>query len=138
MRSVPEPVGAASVRPDETTTRSRGAHVLNYVKAMNHGLQRLRELPLCVCLIREIHERLLTGVRGDRFQPREVRRTQNWIGPSGATLNEASFVPPPTDVVPQALSDWERFVRSDGVRAKGQSKKGRRVQPIRPPSVPTI
>lgn len=88
--------------------------VLNYVKAMNHGLQRLQELPLCVRLIREIHERLLTGVRGDRFQPGELRRTQNWIGPSGATLNEASFVPPPPEVVPQSLSDWERFVALEG------------------------
>lgn len=87
--------------------------VLNYVKAMNYGLERLQELPLCVRLIREIHERLLTGVRGERFQPGELRRTQNWIGPSGATLNEASFVPPPPDVVPEALSDWERFVAQD-------------------------
>jgi Fic family protein len=87
--------------------------VLNYVKAMNYGLERLRELPLCVRLIREIHERLLTGVRGERFQPGELRRTQNWIGPSGATLNEASFVPPPPDVVPEALADWERFVAQD-------------------------
>src|SRR5271156_3352295 len=80
---------------------------------MNYGLERLQELPLCVRLIREIHERLLTGVRGERFQPGELRRTQNWIGPSGATLNEASFVPPPPAVVPEALSDWERFVAQD-------------------------
>src|SRR5476651_1423637 len=73
--------------------------VLNYVKAMNYGLSRLQELPLSIRLIREIHERLLTGVRGERFQPGELRRTQNWIGPSGATFNEASFVPPPPDVV---------------------------------------
>lgn len=87
--------------------------VLNYVHAMKYGLQRLNELPLSVRLIREIHERLMRGVRGDRLQPGELRRTQNWIGPAGATLAEASFIPPPPDDVPQALSDWERFIAAD-------------------------
>jgi Fic family protein len=84
--------------------------VINYVNAMNYGLERLATLPVSVRLIREIHARLLEGVRGSRLTPGELRRSQNWIGPGGCTLNEASFVPPPPDVVPEALSDLERFL----------------------------
>jgi Fic family protein len=84
--------------------------VLNYVHAMNHGLQRLKTLPVSVRLIREIHERLLKGVRGAEREPGELRRSQNWIGPTGCTLREAAFIPPPHEVVPEALSHWERFL----------------------------
>lgn len=86
--------------------------VINYVHAMNYGLERLATLPVSVRLIREIHERLLKGVRGHRLIPGELRRSQNWIGPGGCTLNvnEATFVPPPPDAVPQALGDLERFL----------------------------
>jgi len=84
--------------------------VINYVQAMNYGLERLTTLPVSVRLIREIHERLLKGVRGHKLTPGELRRSQNWIGPGGCTLNEATFVPPPPDAVPQALSDLERFL----------------------------
>ncbi|WP_291748354.1 Fic family protein [Bauldia sp.] len=87
--------------------------VLNYVTAMNFGLDRLRELPLSKRLIREIHERLLEGVRGRNFQPGEIRTTQNWIGPQGSLLNEATFVPPPPDAVMPALDDLERFIHDD-------------------------
>ena len=68
--------------------------VINYVNAMNYGLARLADLPVSVRLIREIHERLLQGVRGSRLEPGELRRSQNWIGPGGCTLSEATFVPP--------------------------------------------
>jgi len=84
--------------------------VINYVHAMNYGLERLATLPVSVRLIREIHERLLKGVRGHKLTPGELRRSQNWIGPGGCTLNEATFVPPPPDAVPQALNDLERFL----------------------------
>jgi Fic family protein len=84
--------------------------VINYVQAMNYGLERLAVLPVSVRLIREIHERLLKGVRGHKLTPGELRRSQNWIGPGGCTLNEATFVPPPPDAVPQALGDLERFL----------------------------
>jgi Fic family protein len=83
--------------------------VVNYVRAMNYGLSRLNDLPLSVRLIREIHEQLLVGVRGSRLTPGELRRSQNWIGPGGCTLAEATFVPPPPEEVPQALSDLEKF-----------------------------
>lgn len=86
--------------------------VVNYVGAMNHGLARLAELPVSVRLIREIHEKLLTGVRGSHLTPGELRTSQNWIGPAGCTLSEATFVPPPPHDVPQALADLENFLHS--------------------------
>jgi len=86
--------------------------VSNYVAALNYGLERLADLPISVRLIREIHERLLRGVRGAHLQPGELRKSQNWIGPAGATLNEATFVPPPPHEVPQALSDLEHFMHA--------------------------
>ena len=84
--------------------------VLNYVSAMNYGLTRLEKLPVSVRLIREIHERLMAGVRGGKLQPGELRTSQNWIGPAGSTLATASYVPPPHPIVPEALSDLERFL----------------------------
>lgn len=87
--------------------------VINYVAAMNHGLARLSELPVSVRLIREIHERLLQGVRGARLAPGELRRTQNWIGPGGAGIANATFVPPPPGDVPRALGDLETFLHGD-------------------------
>lgn len=86
--------------------------VVNYVTAMNYGLDRLHELPLSVRLIKEIHERLLQGVRGARLTPGELRRSQNWIGPAGSALNEAIFVPPPPHEVPDALGALETFLHS--------------------------
>jgi Fic family protein len=84
--------------------------VVNYVRAMNHGIARLNELPVSVRLIREIHTELMQGVRGGRLQPGELRTSQNWIGPAGSTINTATFVPPPHHVVPDALGDLEKFL----------------------------
>src|ERR1700761_7757824 len=69
--------------------------VINYVEAFNHGLARLKELPLSLRLIREIHEKLMAGVRGHNMTPGEFRTSQNWIGPAGCNLSQALFVPPP-------------------------------------------
>ncbi len=87
--------------------------VVNYVRAMNHGLARLKDLPVSVRLIREIHGELLAGVRGSHLTRGELRRSQNWIGPAGCTLNEAIFVPPPPQNVPEALGALERFLHED-------------------------
>ena len=87
--------------------------VVNYVGAMNYGLARLHELPISVRLIREIHSQLLRGVRGRHLDPGEIRKTQNWIGPQGCTLNEATFVPPPPHEIENHLSDLEKFIHSD-------------------------
>ena len=86
--------------------------VINYIVAMNYGLERLAELPVSMRLIREIHARLLQGVRGSRLTPGELRRSQNWIGPSGGAIADATFVPPPPNEVPQALGDLETFLHA--------------------------
>lgn len=80
---------------------------------MNYGLQRLADLPISARLIREIHAKLLEGVRGRHLEPGQIRRTQNWIGAQGCTLNEAIFVPPPPREVEDHLSQLERFIHSD-------------------------
>ena len=74
--------------------------VVNYVGAMNYGLKRLEELPLSLRLIREIHSKLMAGVRGQNQTPGEFRKSQNWIGPAGANLASATFVPPPVPEMP--------------------------------------
>jgi Fic family protein len=86
--------------------------VVNYVGAMNYGLARLAELPVSVRLIREIHAKLMQGVRGGWLTPGELRVRQNWIGPAGCTLETATFVPPPPHEVPAALSDLETFLHA--------------------------
>ncbi|MEO8182467.1 MAG: Fic family protein [Deltaproteobacteria bacterium] len=88
--------------------------VVNYVAAMNHGLRRLQEFPLSLRLIREIHERLMRGVRGQERQPGEFRNTQNWIGGTGSTLATATFVPPPPRVMQEALASLETFLHEPG------------------------
>jgi Fic family protein len=87
--------------------------VVNYVRAMNYGLKRLEELPVSVRLIREIHAELLKGVRGQHLTPGDIRTSQNWIGPVGCSLNEATFVPPPPHEVAKHLGDLEIFLHSD-------------------------
>lgn len=87
--------------------------VVNYVLAMNSGIEQLQALPLSVRLLREIHRELMSGVRGQELAPGELRRTQNWIGAPGSTIETALFVPPPPDELPDLLSDWERFANDD-------------------------
>lgn len=82
----------------------------NYVVALEYGIDRLKSLPLSLRLLREIHARLMEGVRGDRATPGEFRRSQNWIGPAGCTLANASYVPPPPAEMMQALDAWEKFL----------------------------
>lgn len=84
--------------------------VHNYVTALDYGLERLQTLPISLRLIREIHEKLMAGVRGGTLTPGEFRRSQNWIGPAGSTLMTATYVPPPFDEMTQALGDWEKFI----------------------------
>jgi Fic family protein len=101
---------AAEARITDPGAPADVREVVNYVKAMQYGLDRLSQLPLSVRLIREIHGELLKGVRGGGLTPGELRNSQNWIGPAGCTLQEAVFVPPPPHEVPQALAELERFL----------------------------
>jgi cell filamentation protein, protein adenylyltransferase len=87
--------------------------VVNYVAAMNHGLERLKQLPLSLRLIREIHEKLMAGARGGTRNPGEFRNQQNWIGPPGCTLRHAIFVPPPPQEMMTALGQLEGFLHDE-------------------------
>ena len=87
----------------------------NYVTALEYGLERLDTLPLSLRLVREMHERLMRGVRGDVATPGEFRRSQNWIGPPGCTLNDATYVPPPPSELMACLDAWERFLHDDAL-----------------------
>ena len=84
--------------------------VVNYVRAINYGLERLPQLPLSLRLIREIHAELLKDVRGAHRTPGEFRTSQNWIGPENCTLATATFVPPPPHEMHQALDNLEKFL----------------------------
>lgn len=88
--------------------------VVNYVGAMNYGLAQTA-LPLSLRLIREIHSRLMRGVRGERAEPGEFRRSQNWIGSSGGllNLNKATYVPPPPLLLPELMGNLEHFLHDE-------------------------
>jgi len=86
--------------------------VYNYVQALEYGLDRLQTLPVSLRLIREIHGRLMEGVRGEHRTPGEFRRSQNWIGPPGAMLNDAIFVPPPVTEMLEGMDHLEQFLHS--------------------------
>lgn len=84
--------------------------VSNYVVALEKGVTRLDKLPLSLRLVKELHHTLMKGVRGDSAAPGEFRRIQNWIGPPGATVANARFVPPPPNELPACLDAWEKYL----------------------------
>jgi Fic family protein len=89
------------------------AEVINYIKATEFAIKRLKELPLCNRLIRETHEVLMKGVRGQERTPGEFRRSQNWIGGSGSTLKTARYIPPSPEDMIETLSHFEYFMNHD-------------------------
>lgn len=91
--------------------------VLNYIKALEFGVKRLDKLPLSMRLLNELHEVLMQGVRGQHATPGEPRRTQNWIGKPGCTLNTATYVPPPINEMHKCLTNFEKYLHEDGVPA---------------------
>ncbi|MEJ0088631.1 MAG: Fic family protein [Limisphaerales bacterium] len=97
---------AAKTEPPQS---SDVREVANYVVAMRHGLKRLSALPVSKRLVREIHEKLLTGVRGQEQTPGEFRTRQNWVGPKNCRLEDAIYVPPPVGEMEILLDDWEKF-----------------------------
>src|SRR5690349_5538654 len=82
----------------------------NYVVALEHGMSRLKRLPLCVRLTRELHEKLMTGVQRHQAAPGRFRKTQNWIGKPGSTIATGSYIPPPPGEVEPCLAAWEKFL----------------------------
>jgi Fic family protein len=90
--------------------------VLDYVRAMQHGLRRLRDLPISLPLLRELHEVLLSGVRGETHEPGEFRRTQDFIGSRGRrSIEDARFVRPPVPQMHECLDDLEKYLHDSAV-----------------------
>ena len=85
----------------------------NYVVALEYGIARLKTLPLSIRLVCELHEKLMTGVRGGYATPGELRRSQNWIGPPGSALAQATYIPPPHEEMLEHLGAWERFLHDE-------------------------
>ena len=94
----------------------------NYLAAINYSIERLNELPISMRLLKEAHQILLTGVRGEHKAPGEIRKTQNWIG--GSSLKDAFFVPPEPNMLPDLLSDIEKFLHNDNLQVPEIIKAG--------------
>jgi len=98
----------AEAKMQDLEIRNDVDEILNYIKAMNYGLERLKTLSLSLRLIKEIHKILLTGVRGEGREPGEFRKSQNWVG--GTTIQRASFVPAPPQEIMPLLDNLEKFL----------------------------
>jgi Fic family protein len=95
----------------EAAERARTAdtqEVVNYVRALDRGLELLKDLPICLRLANEVHSILLEGVRGEDKSPGQVRIIQNWIRSGGTLIGDARYIPPPPEMVLDLMSDWER------------------------------
>ncbi len=101
--------------PDLPPSESDVREVLNYVRALEYGLERVNTLPVSLRLIRELHAHLMEGVRGGQATPGEFRRSQNWIGRPGCTLSDATFVPPPIPEMLAALGELEKHLHGESV-----------------------
>ena len=87
--------------------------VVNHIHAANGAIEMLQELPLCNRLIRKAHHILMQGLRGQEKNPGDFRTSQNWIGGYGATIKNASYIPPcPQDMI-QAMSDLEKYMNDE-------------------------
>lgn len=84
--------------------------IQNYIVALDYGIERLKDFPLSLRVIKELHEKLMRGVRGDHATPGEFRRSQNWIGAPGCTLNTAKYIPPAPEYLMSCLGDFEAFL----------------------------
>lgn len=87
--------------------------VVAYVRATSYAVERMKTLPLCVRLLKETHEVLLEGTRGQEKNPGQTRISQNWIGPAGCTLGDASYIPPNVEDMDKALTEMEKFVNEE-------------------------
>lgn len=96
--------------------------VQNYIEAINYSVAKLSELPISLRLIKEAHKILLQGVRGEHKTPGEIRISQNWIG--GSSLKDAFFIPPKPDMVPELLSDMEKFLHNENLQVPEIIKAG--------------
>ena len=99
---------ATLVEGEAASPESDRREVLNYVRALQFGMERHQTLPISLRLIKEIHGVLMQGVRGGRAYPGEFRKSQNWIG--GASINSARYVPPPVPEMGEALDAFEKYL----------------------------
>ena len=96
--------------PTQNRVESDAPEVENYVHALDYGMDRLDTLPVSLRLIREIHARLFDGLSVEHVTPGEFRRSQNWIGPVGSTLENAPYVPPPVEAMHEGLDQLEKYI----------------------------
>ena len=86
--------------------------LVNYVNAMEYGIEKLQQLPISSRLICEIHKVLMSGVRGEHAAPGLMRTSQNWIGKPGSTLESATYIPPPVPEMKECFSELEKYIHS--------------------------
>ena len=96
--------------------------VQNYIQAIKYSIDRLKELPISMRLIKETHQILLQGVRGEHKMPGEIRKTQNWIG--GSSLKDAFFIPPEPNMLSELLTDFEKFLHNENLQVPEIIKAG--------------
>jgi Fic family protein len=114
--TTPEQLVLLELEPPSTSPSgnvSETQEVLNYISALNHGFRRLREIPVCLRLLQELHEILMRGVRGDAERPGEFRNVQNFIGAS-QDIRQARFVPPPVAEMRRCLEQLEIYMNEAG------------------------
>lgn len=108
-----EEVAVLSARPEKVIARNEPREVRNYIESMNLGIELLKTIPVCKRLIRDIHARLLNGVRGQKHRPGEFRDRQNAIGREGQEIAHVRFVPPPANLMTDCLDEFETYLHSD-------------------------
>lgn len=101
------------LQKNSTEKKKETEEIVNYVHSLSYGIELMESLPLSIRYLREIHRELLKGVRGEHKNPGELRHSQNWIGPSGCSLSDASFVPPSVDKMIEALNDLELYMNDE-------------------------
>ena len=102
---------------DPNITKNQNQHlneVINYIKAMNFGIEKLKNMPLCNRLLRNIHSELMLGLRGK--YPGEFRKSQNWIGGLGSNLKNASYIPPAPHELDVLLSNFEKYLNDESAK----------------------
>ena len=104
---------------DPNITKNQNQHlneVINYIKAMNFGIEKLKNMPLCNRLLRNIHSELMLGLRGGDKYPGEFRKSQNWIGGLGSNLKNASYIPPAPHELSALLSNFEKYLNDESAK----------------------
>jgi len=87
--------------------------ILNYRQALYAGREHLKDYPIRLGFVRELHRILMNSVRGQDKTPGEFRKDQNWIGKHGCTIDQASFIPPNPMLLPDHLQAWEQYMDSN-------------------------